>query len=238
MKNFIKSYIKKIINFYGWNLTKNYKNKSYTNQKPNLELLNALHSSSGVFHIGAHRGSEAEIYNWLHKKTIWIEANPKIFIDLNNHISKYINQQAFNLLLYELDDKEITFNVSSNDGASSSIFDFGAESKKENLKMVSSYKLKSKKIDTFFEENELSASDYDFWVMDIQGAELSALKGADKSLKKCKYVYVEISDGDFYKGAVQWNELHEYLKNLNFVNLWKPQSKHTDVLFKKKNFNL
>ena len=234
MKNYVKSYIKKIINFYGWNLTKNYKNKSYTNQKPNLELLKALHSSNGIFHMGAHRGTEAAIYNWLHKKTIWIEANPKIFIDLKNHVSQYINQKAYNILLNDTDNKDILFNISNNDGASSSIFDFGDESKKENLKMVSSYKLKSKKIDTFFYENHLSANEYNFWVMDIQGAELLALKGANKSLNECKYIYIEISDGDFYKGAVQWKELNDYLKNHNFFNLWEPQNKHTDILFVKK----
>ena len=44
----------------------------------------------------------------------------------------------------------------------------------------------------------------------------------------------EISDGDFYKGAVQWKELNDYLKNHNFFNLWEPQNKHTDILFVKK----
>ena len=224
MKNFIKSYIKKSINFFGWNLTKNYQNKSYTNQKPNVELLKALYLAKGIIHMGGHRGTEAAIYNWLHKKTLWIEANPKIFIDLNNYISTYINQKAYNLLLYELDDKEILFNISNNDGASSSIYEFGNESKKENLKMINSFKLKSKKIDTFFEENQIKPKDYDFWVMDIQGAELSALRGGNNSLKQCNYIYVEISDGDFYKDATQWNELQDYLKNLN-TEKWKNRLK-------------
>ena len=78
MKNLIKRNIKKIINFYGWKLIKIYKNKDYTNSKPNLQLLSALHESNGIFHMGAHRGSEAPVYDWLHKKTLWIEANPKI----------------------------------------------------------------------------------------------------------------------------------------------------------------
>ena len=68
MKNLIKKSIKKILRLSGWKLSKNYKNKSYINQKPNLKLLEALHAAKGIFHLGAHRGTEAAVYNWLHKR--------------------------------------------------------------------------------------------------------------------------------------------------------------------------
>ena len=182
MINFFKKNIKKIINYYGWKLTKNYKNNSYTNSKPNLKLLEAISASKGILHMGAHRGTEAAVYDWFHKKTIWIEANPKIFIDLQNNVTSYVSQRAFNILLYEVDDKEFLFNISNNDGASSSIYDFGTESLKDNLKMIETIKLKSKKIDTFFLQNSIDSKEYDFWVMDIQGAELPVLKGPQNHL--------------------------------------------------------
>ena len=52
MKRLIRNYIKRIINSFGWKLTKIYKNKSYTNQKPNIKLLKALDESSGIVHMG------------------------------------------------------------------------------------------------------------------------------------------------------------------------------------------
>ena len=233
MKNLIKKSIKKILSLYGWKLSKNYKNKSYTNQKPNLKLLEALHAAKGIFHLGAHRGTEAAVYNWLHKRALWIEANPEIFVDLKENVSKYINQKAFNILLFDSDNKVVKFNISNNDGASSSIYEFGDESKKQNLRMVESINLKSQKIDTFFEENKINCEDYDFWVIDLQGSELPVLKGAQHSLKKCNYIYVEISKGEYYKDATQWHELNSFLKKFNFQNLWEPENSHTDVLFKK-----
>jgi len=234
MKKYLKSKIKNILNFYGWKLSKIHKNKSYTNQKPNIELLKAMHAAKGIFHMGAHRGSEAAVYDWLNKKTLWIEANPKIYADLKINISSFINQSAFSILLYEFDNKELSFNISNNDAASSSIYSFGSESQNGNLKMVNSIKLISKKVDTFFLEESIKAEEYDFWVMDIQGAELSALKGAKNSLEKCNFIYVEISKNEYYKGAAQWNELKNFLKEFNFENLWEPASSHTDVLFKKR----
>ncbi len=236
MKRLIKNYVKKIINTFGWKLTKIYKNKSYTNQKPNLELLKALSESKGILHMGAHRGLEAGVYDWLHKKTVWIEANPRIFTDLENHISTYINQKAFNFLLYEHDNEEISFNISNNDGASSSIYEFGDKSFKDNLRMINTIKLKTKKIDSFFVQESLKPKDYDFWIMDIQGAELPVLKGAKKSLQNCKFIYVEVSDGNYYEKGTQWIDLKNFLKIHNFENLWEPYSEHSDVLFKKNDF--
>lgn len=233
MIRFIKNVLKKFLNYFGWKLTKNYRKKSYTNQKPNLELLEALHASKGIIHMGGHRGEEAAVYDWLHKKTLWFEANPKIFIDLKNHVMTFINQKAYNILLYQLDDKEFSFNISSNDGASSSIYSFGEESLKENLKMIDTIKLSSKKIDTFFSQENLEADDYDFWVMDIQGSELPVLKGAEESLKSCNFIYVEVSKGNFYEEGTQWNEIKTFLMERGFKNLWEPFNNHTDVLFKK-----
>ena len=234
MIKIIKKIIKKIIYYYGWKLTKNYKNKGYTNSKPKFKLLEALHASKGIIHMGAHRGTEAAIYDWFHKKTLWIEANPKIFIELENNVSTYVNQKAYNILLHETDDEEFLFNISSNDGASSSIYNFGTESLKDNLKMVEKIKLKSKKIDTFLLQKSVQAKDYDFWVMDVQGAELPVLKGAKKSLESCNFIYVEVSNGDYYKNGTQWTDLKNFLKINNFENMWEPQSDHEDVLFKKK----
>lgn len=231
----MKKIIKKLLRKTDWRINKIYRNKSYTNSHPKLELLNAMHDCKGIIHMGAHRGGEAAVYDWFNKQTIWIEANPKIYTDLKINVSTYVNQSAFNILLYEEDDKKIKFNISNNDGASSSIYSFGSESEKDHLEMINSVNLISKKIDTFFLEQLFKVEDYDFWVMDIQGAELSALKGAKKSLEKCNFIYVEISVGDYYRNASQWMEIKSFLKKFNFENLWEPASSHTDILFKKIN---
>ena len=38
-----------------------------------------MNESTGIIHLGAHRGTEVEIYNWFGKNVIWIEASPEIF---------------------------------------------------------------------------------------------------------------------------------------------------------------
>ena len=236
----IKKLIKLLLSKNGWKIKKIIKSKNYSNEKPNLELINEVYNSTGIIHMGAHRGGEAPIYDWFQKKVIWIEANPKIFNDLNQNIQEYYNQKAYNYLLSNVDNELKEFNISNNDGASSSIFKFGnlsigneSQWKERNLKMVNVIKLKSISLDTFVEENKIDIELYNHWVLDLQGAELLVLNGAENSLKKCKSIFIEVSQGEVYKDGAQWNEIKSFLHKKNFKNSWDIEGSHTSVLFKK-----
>ena len=185
--------------------------------------------------MGAHRGGEAPVYDWFQKKTIWIEANPKIIPDLEDHISQFPHQKVISALLSDKDNQNVEFKISSNDSASSSIYEFGKKSLEQNLKMVSKINLKSEKFDTIVEKNSIQLNDYDFWVMDLQGSELLALKGAALSLKKCRSILVEVSQSEYYINAVKWDELKKFLNENHFTQKWEPKESHTDVLFVKEN---
>ena len=90
------------------------------------------------------------------------------------------------------------------------------------------------KLDTILEKNKISASDYNHWIIDLQGAELLALKGAENSLKSCKSIYTEISKLNFYEGGVLWPELSEWLREKSFYPVSESTEDHSDVLFKRK----
>ena len=235
MKKIIKKIIKKLLRNTNWRIKKIYRNKSYTSSRPKLELLNAMYNCKGIIHMGAHRGGEAAVYDWFNKQTIWIEANPKIIDDLKDHTSQYINQKVIQALLSDEDNKLENFNISSNDGASSSIFSFGSYKKiHEKIKMTDVMKLKTNTLDTIIKKEQINVDKYDFWVVDLQGAELLALKGADEMIKSCKFMYIEISKENIYKNGANWNELNEFLKKKNFIPVWEPEGIHTDVLYIKR----
>tara|TARA_B110000483_G_scaffold120873_1_gene145880 strand:+ start:23 stop:733 length:711 start_codon:yes stop_codon:yes gene_type:complete len=228
----MKKIIKKLLRKTDWRINKIYRNKSYTNSHPKLELLNAMHDCKGIIHMGAHRGGEAAIYDWFNKKTIWIEANPRMIDDLKDHTSQYINQKVIQALLSDEDNKLVNFNISSNDGASSSIFSFGSYKKiHEKIKMTDIMKLKSIRLDTIIKKEQINVEKYNFWVVDLQGAELLALKGAEESIKSCKFMYIEISKENIYKGGANWSELNEFLRKNKFLPVWEPEEIHTDVLY-------
>ena len=231
----MKKIIKKLLRNTNWRINKIYRNKSYTSGRPKLELLNAMHDCKGIIHMGAHRGGEAAVYDWFNKQTIWIEANPKIIDDLKDHTSQYINQRVIQALLSDEDNKLENFNISSNDGASSSIFTFGSYKKMhKEISMMDVIKLKTSRFDTITKKNYIDINKYNFWVVDLQGAELLALKGASESIRMCNFIFIEISKEDIYKGGANWNELNEFLKKKGFTPAWEPEEIHTDVLYIKK----
>ena len=100
--------------------------------------------------------------------------------------------------------------------------------------MKKNISLKMNKLDTILENNNIIASEYDHWIVDLQGAELLALKGAENVLKSCKSISIEVSKVDIYEGGVMWDELSKWLKERNFYPNKEPETDHTDILFSRK----
>tara|TARA_B100001059_G_C17703035_1_gene511169 strand:+ start:249 stop:971 length:723 start_codon:yes stop_codon:yes gene_type:complete len=239
----MKKIIKIIFNFFGWKLIKIQthikKPKEFAYPKPNIKDFEILLKSSGILHLGAHRGSEAGIYNWFNKNVLWIEAIPEIFEELKINISYQFGQKAICALLGDEDKKKMKFYLSNNDKASSSIYNLSADVKEENLwkgrniKMNDHIFLEMRTLDSILDEHKIAVSNYDHWVVDLQGAEMIFLKGAARALKDCKSISIEVSKKKFYEGGAKWEEIKGYLKSKNFNLLKEPTADHSDVLFTK-----
>ena len=160
----IKFYIKKIIGLFGWSLVKTNRRlpRGYVYDKPNLYNIKCILNSKGILHLGAHRGKEAEVYSWFNKKVIWIEANPEIYEDLNNHTKLFYNQKAYNYLIGEKNKKNKNFFISNKDASCSSIYNLSDEVKKKklwkehNVKMLNSIRLDMITLDEIFKQNRIN----------------------------------------------------------------------------------
>jgi len=236
----IKKIIKNFIRLFGWRLEKIRQNGYYNLSKPEDNIIQSLKKCKGIIHVGAHRAEEAPIYEWFGKKVIWVEANPIIFNDLQDQIYKYKYQQVYKELLTDKTNQQLDFYLSNNDYASSSIFKFGKLSigneslwPNKNLKMINKIKLKTCSFDDFIEKNKINIQDFDHWVVDVQGAELSFLKGAQKNIKFCNSLLIEVSKGEVYDGGSSWSDVKKLLEKNNFKPQSEPDTNHSDVLFLK-----
>lgn len=236
---FYKKIIKKFLKKKNWRLEKIVIPKEYNTIVPSKELTQAMIVSSGILHVGAHRGSEAPVYEWFGKKVIWIEANPKIYESLKENLVTHKLQKSYCRLMLDKSDEEYFFNISNNDGASSSIFDFSNINNEDifpGRKFVMKEKIKrrSTSLDNFFKEEKIDPKDFNHWVIDIQGSELKFLNGAKDSLKFCNSLIIEVSTKEIYKNGAKWDEVKNFLNNQNFESLSEPNRVHTDILFLKK----
>lgn len=186
----------------------------------------------GVIHIGAHLMEEKNDYisNGLFN-TIWIEANPTLYKSIKN------NGIVYNYVVSDKDDTLVNFNITNN-GQSSSILDLDKHKIHHPQIYISNIiTLKSKRMDTIIKENNIDINNYDFLNIDIQGAELLALKGFGDLLNNIKYIYTEINTNTLYKNCALVGEIDKYLKKYKFkrVETSMTEFEWGDALYKKIN---
>ena len=170
----------------------------------------------GIIHIGAHLCEELNEYlkfNIERDKIIWVEANPEL-VKKNNNIDS--TRKIKNFICCDTDVGYTKLNITNNT-ASSSILDFGSHRiSYPSVRYINSVEVKNKRLDTMYKEEKLPDDFANFINIDIQGAELLALKGMGNLLNNFDYLYLEINKDYVYKNCCLVNEIDDYLKKFNF----------------------
>ncbi len=163
----------------------------------------------GILHVGAHLGEEAQSYaDHGILPVTWIEANPGVFHKLRPHVEAF-GHRLFEGLVYETDDVKLPFHVTNYDGMSSSILEFGTHPEfSPDTVFETHLSLQTITIDTLVTRHQIVAN---FLVMDLQGAELYALKGAREFLTTVDYIMLEVNTAEVYVGCAQLSQLDDFL---------------------------
>lgn len=152
----------------------------------------------GVLHVGANIGEEAPVYNELGiKKVIWIEANVDLFPKLMENITKFSNPVAYNFAAGE-ENKKVTLHISNNAGQSSSVLELGTHKQAHpEVHYIADKEVDMYRIDHVFGSGEIDGCD--FLNIDVQGFELSVLRGMGSLLRQFQWVYLEVNQAELYK---------------------------------------
>jgi FkbM family methyltransferase len=171
----------------------------------------------GIVHIGAHLMEERSDY--LSKglnNTIWVEANPNIFRNINFVNNENSKERAFNFAISENGNQIVKLNVTNN-GQSSSLLDLEKhKTHHPHIYVSETIDVESKRVDSLFAENDIDINEYNFVNLDIQGMELSALKSFGELLTKVDFIYTEVNTNFLYKDCCLIGEIDEYLSNYGF----------------------
>ena len=171
----------------------------------------------GVIHIGANRAQERHKYAAQGLSVVWIEAIPSLCNAILGDIAQYDKQRLIQALIMDEDGKDCLLNVANNDGGSSSILELQLHRELwPTVEFISKLHLKSSTLPTALAAAGIDPSGYDAIVLDIQGAELMALKGALPILKHVKFVQTEAADFESYKGGATVSQLSEFLATCGF----------------------
>lgn len=169
---------------------------------------------NGILHIGANRGQEAEEYNKYCKNVVWVEALPHVFNDLVKNVSKY-GHTCIQACVSDTEGQKVTFHESNNESQSSSMLNLGThKTAHPEVKYVKDYEMVTTTIKALYRDHDLKG--LDFLAMDIQGAEMMALKGMGDLLKEFKYAYLEVNTNYVYEGCALLPEIEKYLNGYGF----------------------
>lgn len=177
---------------------------------------------SGVLHVGCHLAEEAPAYAQQGiENVVWVEGNPVLIEQIQRILNNFRGQRIVEALVSEFDGDEVTFHITDDPehtAMSSSILELELHKKHAPWVVeVEQKKLHTKTIDTLVFEHEIR--DCNFINLDIQGAELLALKGATNFLETCDYVYTEVNINYLYKDCVLLPELDQFLGHWGFQRL-------------------
>jgi FkbM family methyltransferase len=182
-----------------------------------LEKLWRIHPS-GVLHVGAHLGEESEEYDlfeWGKVSGIhWVEGQKELVEQLRTRF-KGSNNAVYEGIVWHRSGETLTFNISNN-SQSSSVFEFGSHSS-DYPEVV--FQSERKVTTTTISELLPLEVVFDFVNLDIQGAELSALKGLGTKIKGVKWVYTEVNSKEVYKGCAIVSDIDSYLTDLGFTRV-------------------
>ena len=166
----------------------------------------------GVLHIGAHRAEEMSLYSelsWGHM--YWVEANPILAKELVRTLDPEANT-IHECAAWDIDRKMMVFNETT-DSQSSSLFRLKKHSVHyPQILHKDTYEVEARRIDCLYNY----PPPFSFVNIDVQGAELQAIKGMGDLVLAVDAIYSEVNREELYEGCAVVHEIDEYLKIYGF----------------------
>jgi len=186
----------------------------------------------GILHVGAHECEELSAYEQYlpRNKILWIEAMPEKV--LQNH-QKYSNLLIHNAVVSDTIEN-VKFYISNN-GQSSSMLELGLHKTfYPSIKYTHYFETQTKLLSDIISTYNIK---YNFLNLDIQGAELKALKGMETFLPNVDYIYTEVNSDYVYKNCALITEIDEYLLKFGLHRVeteWAGNARWGDALYIRK----
>jgi FkbM family methyltransferase len=168
----------------------------------------------GILHVGAHDCEEKKDYNDQgvpDNKIIWVEGNKDKVLQM-----RMAGIDTIYCAVVDEKEHEVTFHITNN-GQSSSILPLETHLQHyPRILVTEERKVKTTTLENLIKDNHLPIEELNFWNFDIQGAELSALKGAGEYIKYADFIYAEVNVESLYKGCALLPEMDEFLASKGF----------------------
>ena len=183
----------------------------------------------GIFHIGIWRGNKVEnYYEQGFTDAFLFDANPEVLKICNDKVKK-LNNNNYKCIEYAISDKDdevIDFYIlKSNHGSSSilppsDVWKPGTERYERTKGLQKVIKVKTKRMDTFINENNIDISIFKTLIITVQGCEMMVLKGLSNYINNFDTILIQVTKDNWheaqYIGGCWFSEVNEYLTKRGF----------------------
>lgn len=153
-----------------------------------------------IVHAGGHRAEEIDGYAAAGaERVLWIEGNAELIPDLRSIVSTHpggMDNRVAHALLAATSGQTMTLNISNN-GMSSSVLPLGTHATVHpEVKFQGTADYVTRTLDEVAEEYGFLGAD--LLELDLQAYECEALRGAERLLESCQWVYSELNCDPLY----------------------------------------
>ena len=193
--------------------------------------------ATGVLHVGGGLGQEAERYAARDLPVIWVEPLAENVRAIRERTRGLPLQRTIQALVSDRDGELVEFHVttSSRDGRTTSSSMLPLAEHRERFPHVTEQRIVPMRTCTVATLlDRLDAPYLNHMVVDVQGAELKVLTGAEPVLHTFNSLLVEGSTTELYRGQPPICEIQCWLEHRGFTLIDTDRSRpawHTDYLF-------
>ena len=166
----------------------------------------------GVIHVGAHHGNELEGYLKMgFERVLFLEANPALIDGLKAKADMYPGKVSV-VHVAALDcDGSVMLKLTSMDQSSSVLTLSKHKEIYPTIVEVGQVEVPARKLDTLLAEVGLRPGDFNFLNIDVQGAELMVLRGAENLLNYIEAINTEVNLVELYSGSALLPDIELFL---------------------------
>jgi FkbM family methyltransferase len=164
-----------------------------------------------ILHVGAHEAEEFEEYignGW--GPVTWVEVQPEKVKFLREKL-KNTDHSVIQAAVWNESGVTQNLKIMSN-SQSSSLLPLGTH----QIRYPSIVIEKEFSVKTITLDELVKGQRFEYISLDIQGAELNALKGFSNGIKSVLWVYCEVNKEHLYEGCCLIQDIDEYLSKFNF----------------------
>ena len=180
---------------------------------------------TGILHVGAHKAEERSAYSCFATEyisglpTYWVEANRELADKLSSILAASMSQTVITAVVGETSGEEVVFNIANN-GQSSSILELGThKTAHPEVHYIHSETRYTETLEDIIMTYNIPKT-VNFLNLDIQGAELMALKGLGDLIENFDYIYSEVNVKRLYEGCALMEEVDAFLTDYDKVECY------------------